>query len=104
MEPAPFAYRAARSAAAAAGLLAEPGAVILAGGRCLLQELNFRTRRPRLVVDINRAADLDHLRVDGGELVVGALTRHAALERTGLDDPLGRLLGQVAGHVAHPPI
>ena len=104
MKPAPFAYRAARSAGEAAGLLAEPGAVVLAGGQTLLQELNFRTRRPRLVVDINGAADLDHLRVDGGELVIGALTRHAALERTGLGDPLGRLLGLVARHVAHPPI
>jgi carbon-monoxide dehydrogenase medium subunit len=108
MKPAPFAYRAARSAGEAAELLAEPGAVILAGGQSLLQDLAFRTRRPRLVVDINRAADLDHIRVDGDELVIGALTRHAALEARALGarlgDPLGRLLGLVATHVAHPPI
>ena len=83
MKPAPFAYRAAASAAEAVDLLARHGdeAKVLAGGQSLVPMLNLRLARPGVVVDINGAGDLDYLREPDGTLVIGALVRQRALER-----------------------
>jgi carbon-monoxide dehydrogenase medium subunit len=78
---------------------------VLAGGQSLLLELHYRRRQPDLVVDINRVADLDGLRVRDGDLVVGALARHDTFETPVPDTgPLGRQLAAAASHIAHPPI
>src|SRR5262245_20895125 len=106
MKPAAFAYQAPTTEEAAVGLLGEHGtdARVLAGGQSLLIELRYRQRQPRLLVDINRIASLSGLAVDGARLRLGALARQAELERAAFDDPLARLLGDVARYVAHPPI
>ena len=103
MKPAPFAYAAPTSLDEALDALAEDGAVVLAGGQSLVLELVYRDQRPRLVVDVNRVPGLGHLREDDDGLALGALVRHAALERGG-DGPVRRLLAEVAPYVAHPPI
>jgi len=82
MKPAPFAYEAPASLAAALDLLGRDGAVALAGGQSLVPMLNFRLAKPALVVDLNRIAELDYLRRTGGVLRIGALTRQRALERS----------------------
>jgi carbon-monoxide dehydrogenase medium subunit len=101
-----IAHRPAGSAEEAVALLAEVGAegAVLSGGQSLLLELRYGTARPAVLVDINRAEDLAGLDVADGELRMGALTRHAAVERLELDDPLARLLARAAKVVAHPPI
>jgi carbon-monoxide dehydrogenase medium subunit len=102
----PFDYRAAGSVDEAVSVLAEhgPAAAVLAGGQSLLLELRYRRHRPALLLDINPLADRLGLARDGAALRVGALVRHAALERLTGDDPLSVLLRQVARYVAHPPI
>ena len=106
MKSPPFSYRAAASAGEAAGVLAEFGteAVVLAGGQSLLTDLHFRRLHPAVVLDINRAGELDQLRVSDGWVQIGALVRHRQLERAGFDDPLARLCALAARHVAHPPV
>ena len=106
MKPAPFEYRAPASSAEATAILAELGddAKVLAGGQTLVAAMNFRMARPAVLVDINRAADLDYCRIEEGALRIGALTRHAAFERPLADGPLGALLPEVAHHIAHLPI
>jgi len=105
VKPAPFEYVPARSAAEAVEALAGEGASVLAGGQSLVFEMNFRRARPRTVIDINPAGDLDLLAVEGGRLRVGALARHAAFEGgSGAPGKLGRLLATVARHIAHPPV
>ena len=106
MKPAPFAYRAPASAAEATAILAAVGddAKVLAGGQTLVAAMNFRMARPAVLVDINRAADLDYCQSDGATLRIGALTRHAAFERPLADGPLAALLPEVARHIAHLPI
>lgn len=101
-----MAYRRAGSAEEAVAQLAEAGrdGAVLAGGQSLLLELRYGTARPAVLVDINRAADLAGVKVAGGMLRMRALTRHAAVERLELDDPLVRLLRRAAAVVAHPPI
>jgi aerobic carbon-monoxide dehydrogenase medium subunit len=106
MKPASFEYVTAESWAAAAVLLAEHGddAVILAGGQSLVPVMNFRLAQPSVLVDVNPIPDAAYLRVDGGRLHIGALTRHVRFEAPGLDGPLGRLLPRIARHIAHLPI
>jgi CO/xanthine dehydrogenase FAD-binding subunit len=88
-----------------------PEAAVLAGGQSLVPMMNLRLARPAVLVDINGVAGLDALEVREGQLCVGATVRHHDLEkgqrldRAGVDvGPLGRLLGDVAGHVGHLPI
>ena len=68
VKPPPFDYVAARTADEAVGLLAAAGggAQVLAGGQSLMLELNFRTRRPSVLVDINRVAGFVGLDVAAG--------------------------------------
>jgi CO/xanthine dehydrogenase FAD-binding subunit len=65
-------------------LLAEygPDAKLLAGGQSLMPLLNMRLARPAIVIDLNRVATLDFVRVVDGEVHVGALTRQRAAERS----------------------
>ncbi|SHG28598.1 FAD binding domain-containing protein [Geodermatophilus nigrescens] len=102
----PISYRRAGSADEAVALLAESGddAAVLAGGQSLLLELRYGDVRRGVLVDLAGAADLAGLAVADGELRLGALVRHAAVERLELDDPLARLLRRAAAYVAHPPI
>lgn len=103
MKPPALDYVAPTSLDEALDALTAPGAVVLAGGQSLLLELNFREQRPRVLVDLNGVPRLDAL--DEGEdgLSIGALVRHATLERPG-ETPHRRLLARIAPYVAHPPI
>jgi CO/xanthine dehydrogenase FAD-binding subunit len=76
-------------------------AKIIAGGQSLVPTMNFRLAKPKLLVDLNRIADLSGVRRDGDWLRIGAMTRQARL----LDDPLvarhAPLLGEALAHVGH---
>jgi carbon-monoxide dehydrogenase medium subunit len=106
VKPPPFDYVAPTGAGEAVSLLAAAGgeAQVLAGGQSLMLELNFRTRRPAVLVDINRIAGFDRLDASVDGVRVGPLVRHRAFERPVVDGPLGRLLSRIARHIAHPPI
>jgi carbon-monoxide dehydrogenase medium subunit len=84
--PAPFEYERATSVDHALALLERhgPEARLIAGGHSLLPMMKLRLSRPETLVDINDLADLDYIRVDGDDIAIGAMTRHATL----LDSPL----------------
>ncbi len=77
---------------------------ILAGGQTLLPAMALRMARPSHLIDINAIDSLGHLAVDDGALVVPAGVRHAAFHAPVVDGPLGAMLGDVVGHIAHLPI
>lgn len=104
MKPPPFDYVAARSLDDAVTALADGQTHVLAGGQSLVLEMNFRTLRPRRLVDINDIAGLDRLRTDDTTLRVGPLVRHRVFESPSVPGPLGTLLSRIARHIAHPPI
>lgn len=79
-------------------------AKILAGGQSLMPLLNMRLARPGVVIDVNRVADLDYIREDHGGLVIGAMTRQRALERSELVQRLQPLLHAATLYIAHPQI
>ena len=83
MKPAAFDYVAPHSLDEAVQALARggPDAKVLAGGQSLIPLLNFRLARPSLVVDLNRVAELGSIEFRDGGVVIGAMTRQAAVER-----------------------
>jgi aerobic carbon-monoxide dehydrogenase medium subunit len=84
--PAPFEYERAGSVDDALALLERhgPEARLVAGGHSLLPMMKLRLARPEVLIDINDLADLSYIRLDGSEIAIGAMTRHAEL----LDSPL----------------
>ena len=80
--PAPFEYRRATSVEEAIDLLGELGssARVVAGGHSLLPMMKLRLATPERLVDINDLhGELGYVRVDPGEVRIGALTRHREL-------------------------
>jgi aerobic carbon-monoxide dehydrogenase medium subunit len=79
--PAQVEYEKAASVEHALELLARfgPEARILAGGHSLIPMMKLRLAQPETLVDINGLSELSYLTVTGGELRIGALTRHAQL-------------------------
>jgi len=106
MKPAPFAYVAPRTVEEVLDLLAEHGedAKLLAGGQSLVPLLNFRLARPGLLIDLNRVPGLDGVRLDGGLLRIGAMTRQRTLERHAEVRARCPLLPEALRFVGHPPI
>ncbi len=105
MKPSPFAWSAPESLEEALSVLARVGedGKVLAGGQSLLPMLNMRLAAPAHLVDINRLAELSY--VDSSDGVrVGALARHAAVERDGPAHAAQPLLRQALRLVAHPVI
>lgn len=84
MKPGVFDYIRAGSVTEAVAALAaySGGARVLAGGQSLVPMLNMRLWQPEALVDINDVDELDHIRVEPNRVVIGALTRYSALERS----------------------
>src|SRR4051794_38503806 len=80
--PAPFDYARAGSVEEALALLQRlgPEARLVAGGQSLLPMMKLRLATPEHLVDINPLdAELRYIRADGGEMRIGALSRHRDL-------------------------
>jgi len=106
MKPAPFEYHRPASLAETFDLLDRYGddGRLLAGGQSLVPALNLRLAAPRAVIDINRIPDLDTIRVTAGGLVIGALARQEALERSPLVREHAPLIAAAIPHVGHSAI
>jgi carbon-monoxide dehydrogenase medium subunit len=78
---APFEYERATSVEGALALLERhgPEARLVAGGHSLLPMMKLRLAAPEFLIDINDLTDLDYIRVDGRDIAIGAMTRHAGL-------------------------
>jgi aerobic carbon-monoxide dehydrogenase medium subunit len=119
MYPSRFRYEAPRSIAEAIALLHEGGdeAKVLAGGQSLVPLMKLRFASPELIVDINNLPGLDYHQEDpDGTIRIGALCRHADLERSALlkskqpvmaaaapliADPIVRNRGTLVGSLCH---
>ncbi|HET9633191.1 MAG TPA: FAD binding domain-containing protein [Terrabacter sp.] len=106
MKPAPFVHHAPGTVEEAVAVLAEVGhdGKVLAGGQSLIPLLNMRLASPAHLVDINRVAGLDAVEVTPQHVRVGALVRHAALERSEEAYAALPILRQAVANVAHPAI
>jgi CO/xanthine dehydrogenase FAD-binding subunit len=106
MKPPPFSYHAPRSLDEALALKAGGGSAssILAGGQSLLPLLNMRFARPESIVDLNHVTELDFIEERDATIVVGAMTRQRALERSEIAHLRCPLLRETLENVAHPVI
>jgi aerobic carbon-monoxide dehydrogenase medium subunit len=107
MKPAPFIRHAPKTLQEALKILSEVAPQdgrVLAGGQSLVPIMAFRLAKPAHLVDINGVEGLDKLASDGKTLSIGACVRHAAFHKPVIDNPLGKLLTNVARHIAHYPI
>jgi carbon-monoxide dehydrogenase medium subunit len=84
--PAPFAYERATSVDGAIEALQRLGseARLIAGGHSLLPMMKLRLANPEHLIDINDLHELSYIREEGGELRIGALTRHVELLKSDL--------------------
>ena len=103
MKPAPFRLEQPETIDALCSALAEHGedARILAGGQSLVPMMNFRLVSPEVLIDINRVPGLSGIRVDGDRLVIGAMTRHAAVAASDLVAEHAPLIALAYAHIAH---
>ncbi|WP_088344604.1 MULTISPECIES: xanthine dehydrogenase family protein subunit M [Rhodomicrobium] len=106
MKAAAFNYARAASVDEAVQMLVRGGggAKLLAGGQSLLPALNLRLMSLDLLVDITGIAALRGIRVEGGTLKIGAMTRHADLLTSPEIAAHAPLLAKAIAHVAHPAI
>jgi carbon-monoxide dehydrogenase medium subunit len=118
MYPASFEYHRAASVEEAIGLLSRyrDDAKLLAGGHSLVPMMKLRLAQPKHLIDIGRITGLSAIREEGGQIVIGALTTHYAIESNAtlrqrcpvlpeaaalIGDPQVRNYGTVGGSLAH---
>jgi carbon-monoxide dehydrogenase medium subunit len=105
-------YERATSVDHALALLSRPDTRVLAGGHSLIPMMKLRLAQPEMLVDINGLAELSSIKLDAGQLRIGAMARHADLLDSALAgkhfpifgdaervvaDPIVRLWGTVGG-------
>ncbi len=118
MIPANFNYHRADSIEEAISLLQDNqgDAKLLAGGHSLLPAMKLRLNQPGTLIDIGKIAELNFIRIEGNELVIGAGVTHSAIARNELvknklpffseaADLIGdvqvRNMGTIGGSIAH---
>src|ERR1051325_282135 len=106
MKPAQFEYYDPASVEEALQLLAQFGETArpLAGGQSLVPMMNMRLARPAQIVDLNRVAELNYIRVEAGELRIGAMTRQRALEKSPVVAEGWPLLHEMTRYIGHVQI
>jgi len=112
-----FNYHKASSVADAASKLAANGeAKLLAGGQTLIAALKMRLAAPSDLIDLGGIAEMRGIKVEGGKLVVGAMTTHAevaaskdvqksipalAVLAEGIGDRMVRNMGTLGGSIVN---
>jgi len=106
MKPALFEYDDPATLDAALDLLARYGdeCKVLAGGQSLVPLMNFRLARPGRLIDINGIDSLAGIKLEGGSLSIGAMTRHVDVERSEEVAHGWPLLAEAIGWVGHSQI
>jgi carbon-monoxide dehydrogenase medium subunit len=104
--PAEFEYVAPDSLSAAVSALSQAGedAKVLAGGQSLIPVLRLRLSYPSVLVDLRKVQELRGVREEGGELVIGAMTRHSDVVENPLVRQHAALVAEATATVADPAV
>ena len=110
-----FDYQRPANAAAAAAAL-QGDARYLAGGQSLVQAMKLRLSSSERLVDLGGIAELKGIRLEGGNVVIGAMSTHASVAASaevrktipalaelagGIGDPMVRNMGTLGGSIAN---
>ncbi len=106
MIPASFDYTAPTTLSDALAALSEGGedAKILAGGQSLLPVLKLRMAAPSLLIDLGRIPELQGVRMDGDQVLVGSMTTHHDVMADRLVNEHLALLARTTATVADPQV
>jgi aerobic carbon-monoxide dehydrogenase medium subunit len=111
-----FEYHRPQSLSGALADLANPDAKALAGGMTLLPTMKQRLASPAALIDLKNVPELAGIAREGGNLVIGAMTRHADVARSNvvqaaipalvtlarsIGDPHVRNMGTIGGSLAN---
>jgi carbon-monoxide dehydrogenase medium subunit len=77
---------------------------ILAGGMSMIPVMKLRLASPTYVIDINMIRDLEYVKQQGKNLVLGALARHHLIESSKLVRDKVPLLAETAGWIGDPQV
>jgi aerobic carbon-monoxide dehydrogenase medium subunit len=66
--------------------------------------MKLRLARPETLIDINDLRDLDYIRLDGGSIAIGAMTRHASLLDSALLAEHYRIFADAERVIADPVV
>src|SRR4051794_29033114 len=105
--PAPFEYSRASSVDDAIALLERlgPEARLVAGGHSLLPMMKLRLATPEHLVDINPLeAELNYIREEGGQVRIGAMTRHRDILESELLAQRFAIIRDAEEKIADPPV
>jgi carbon-monoxide dehydrogenase medium subunit len=78
--------------------------VFLAGGQTLIPALKLRLQRPSTVIDLGALPGLDTIERKGDQLVIGALTRHAAVASSKVVKDTIAALASLADGIGDPQV
>jgi aerobic carbon-monoxide dehydrogenase medium subunit len=102
VKPPAFKYHDPTTIADVIDLLAtRENAKLLAGGQSLMAMLNMRFVQPDHIIDLNKVPDLSHLKNDGGQIRIGAMTRQRDLEFSALIHEQLPLMREAVMNVGH---
>src|SRR5258708_40317177 len=112
-----FNYHKATSVADASAKLAASGdARLLAGGQTLIAAMKMRLSAPSVVIDLCGIGELRGIKVEGANVTIGAMTKHAAVAASkevanaipemtliagSIGDPMVSNMGTLGGSVAN---
>jgi len=109
-------HRPASLADAAKALAGASDGKIVAGGQTLLPTMKQSLAAPSDLIDLSGVADLKGIKMDGGNLVIGAMTTHAEVAKStvvkgaipalaaladGIGDPQVRNRGTIGGSISN---
>ena len=94
-----FEYQRAQDVAAAVKAIKASGGKALAGGQSLLGAMKLRLAQPGTLVDLGRINGLSGIKVDGGNVTIGATTHHADVAASAEVQNAIPALAQLAGHI-----
>ena len=94
-----FDYQRPADRAAAVAAVKGAEARYLAGGQTLIQAMKLRLSQSERLVDLGGIADLKGIRLDGGNVIIGAMTPHSAVARSAEVQKAVPALAELAGSI-----
>src|SRR5436305_8139912 len=99
-----FEYHRPTSLDAAAKMLGNEDAKLVAGGMTLIPTLKLRLAKPSDLVDLGALSQLKGISEDGDAVVIGAMTRHADVNRSPVVQRAIPALAAMAGMIGDPAV
>src|SRR3984893_9454944 len=99
-----FEYHKPASLDDVARLLGDEEAKLVAGGMTLIPTLKLRLATPSQLVDLGAIPALKGISEDGGAIVIGAMTRHAEVNRSAVVKRAIPALAAMAGMIGDPAV